>query len=89
MKALYDVKNTYAIRSLVSKGVKLLPLPRDVMDSAYKAAFELYAEYSGKNPVWAKMYPGWKKFRDESFEWFRVAEYSYDSYVYSAPAGKT
>lgn len=35
-----------------------------------------------------KMYPNWKKFRDESFERFRVAEYSYDSYVYSAQAGK-
>lgn len=83
--ALYDVKNTTAIRSLVGKGVKLRPLPRDVMD-AYKTTFELYAEYSAKQPAWAKIYPGWKKFRDESFEWFRVAEYSYDSYMYSAQA---
>jgi TRAP-type mannitol/chloroaromatic compound transport system substrate-binding protein len=86
MQALYDVKNTTAIRSLVGKGVKLRPLPRDVMDAAYKATFELYAEYGEKHPAWAKIYPGWKKFRDESYEWFRVAEYSYDSYVYSAQA---
>ncbi|MDP9840668.1 TRAP-type mannitol/chloroaromatic compound transport system substrate-binding protein [Neorhizobium huautlense] len=86
MQALYDVKNTTAIRSLVGKGVKLRPLPRDVMDAAYKTTFELYAEYSAKHPAWAKIYPGWKKFRDESFEWFRVAEYSYDSYMYAAQA---
>jgi TRAP-type mannitol/chloroaromatic compound transport system substrate-binding protein len=86
MQALYDVKNTTAIRSLVGKGVQLRPLPQDVMDAAYKATFELYEEYNATNPAWAKIYPSWKKYRDESFEWFRVAEYSYDSYVYSAQA---
>lgn len=57
MKALYDVNNTYAIRSLVSKGIKFLPLPRDVMDSVYKFAFEFYAEHSGKHPAWGKNVP--------------------------------
>jgi TRAP-type mannitol/chloroaromatic compound transport system substrate-binding protein len=86
MQAMYDVKNTSAIRSLVGKGVKLRPMPRDIMDAAYKAAFELYAEYGEEHPAWAKIYPEWKKFRDESFQWFRVAEYSYDSYNYAAQA---
>ena len=88
MQALYDVKNTTAIRSLVGKGVQLRPLPRDVLDAAYKAAFALYDEYSASNPAWAKIYPEWKTFRDESFEWFRVAEYSYDSYMYAAQASE-
>lgn len=61
------------------------PMPLDVTD-AYKATFELYAEYSEKHPAWAKIYPRWKKFRDESFEWFRVAEYRYDNYMYVAQA---
>ena len=86
MQAMYDVKNTSAIRSLVGKGVKLRPMPRDIMDAAHKAAFELYAEYGEEHPAWAKIYPEWKKFRDESFQWFRVAEYSYDSYNYAAQA---
>ncbi len=86
MISLYDVKNTTAIRSLVSKGVKLQPLPRDVLDAAYKVTFDLYAEYNEKNPSWAKIYPSWKKFRDEGFEWFRVAEYTYDSYVFAQQA---
>lgn len=88
MQALYDVKNTAAIRSLVGKGVQLRPLPRDVMDAAYDETFKLYDEYSANNPAWAKIYPSWKKFRDESYEWFRVAEYSYDSYGYAAQASK-
>ncbi len=86
MQALYDVKNTAAIRSLVGKGVQLRPLPRDVLDAAYKAAFEIYEGLAASNPAWGKIYPGWKKFREESFEWFRVAEFSYDSYNYAAQA---
>ncbi|UXN75325.1 TRAP transporter substrate-binding protein [Devosia sp. A8/3-2] len=86
MQALYDVKNTAAIRSLVGKGVQLRPLPHDVLDAAYKATFELYEEYSANNPQWAAIYLSWKKFHDESFEWFHVAEYTYDSYMYSARA---
>ncbi|MBP2234593.1 TRAP-type mannitol/chloroaromatic compound transport system substrate-binding protein [Sinorhizobium kostiense] len=86
MQAMYDVKNTTAIRTLVGKGVKLRPMPRDVLDAAYKATFELYSEFEDKHPAWAKIYPQWKKFRDESFQWFRVAEYSYDSYNYAAQA---
>lgn len=58
------------------------------MDGAYKAAFDLYAEYSGRHPAWAKIYPGLKKIRDESFEWLRVTEYSYDSYRDAAQAAK-
>jgi TRAP-type mannitol/chloroaromatic compound transport system substrate-binding protein len=86
MQALYDVKNVTAIRSLVGKGVQLRPLPRDVLDAAYKVTFNLYEELTKKNPAWAKIYPQWKKYRDESFEWFRVAEYTYDSYNYAAQA---
>lgn len=87
MQTMYDVKNMAAIRSLVGKGAQLRPMPRDILDTAYKISFELYGEFMEKYPnTWAKIYPGWKKFRDEGFEWFRVAEYSYDSFVFSAQA---
>jgi TRAP-type mannitol/chloroaromatic compound transport system substrate-binding protein len=86
MVALYDVKNTSAIRSLVGKGVTLQPLPKDVMDAAYTAANALYAEISSTNAAFKKIYDPWKTFRDQSYEWFRVAEYNYDSYVYAAQA---
>lgn len=58
MQALYDVKNTTAIRSLVGKGVKRRPLPRDVMDAAYKKTFELYAEYSYDSYMYAAQASG-------------------------------
>jgi len=86
MQSLYDTRNKDAIRSLVGKGAQLRPLPSDVMQAAYKATFELYAEYAERYPEWAEIYPGWKSFRDEGMEWFRVAEYTYDSYVFGAQA---
>ncbi|WP_137387849.1 TRAP transporter substrate-binding protein [Rhodoligotrophos defluvii] len=86
MLALYDVKNMQAIRSLVGKGVQLRPLPRDVLDASYEQAFKIYDELADTNPAWKKMYEPWKTFRSQIYEWFRVAEYSYDSYVYSQQA---
>jgi TRAP-type mannitol/chloroaromatic compound transport system substrate-binding protein len=86
MLALYDVKNIAAIRSLVGKGVQLRPLPRDVLDAAYVESFKLYGELSASNANWKAIYEPWKKFRDEAYQWFRVAEYTYDSYVYAQQA---
>ncbi|TSD85372.1 ABC transporter substrate-binding protein [Mycobacterium sp. KBS0706] len=86
MLALYDVKNIAAIRSLVGKGVQLRPLPRDVLDAAYVESFKLYDELSASNANWKAIYEPWKKFRGEAYQWFRVAEYTYDSYVYAQQA---
>jgi TRAP-type mannitol/chloroaromatic compound transport system substrate-binding protein len=87
MLAKYDVKNVAAIRSLVGKGVQLRPLPRDVLDASYRAAFEVYGELAASTPTWKKVYEPWLKFRGEIYQWFRVAEYSLDSYVYGQQAG--
>jgi TRAP-type mannitol/chloroaromatic compound transport system substrate-binding protein len=87
MLAKYDVKNVAAIRSLVGKRVQLRPLPRDVLDASYKAAFDVYGELAASTPTWKKVYEPWLKFRGEIYQWFRVAEYSLDSYVYGQQAG--
>ncbi|MBH0239542.1 TRAP transporter substrate-binding protein [Methylobrevis albus] len=84
--AKYDAKNRLAIRSLVGKGVQLRPFPRDVLDAAYVASQELYAGLVQTNENWKKVYEPWKQFRDESFQWFRVAEYTMDSYNYAMQA---
>jgi len=86
MLAKYDVKNVAAIRSLVGKGVQLRPLPRDVMDASYKAAFDVYGELAKSNENFKAVYEPWSAFRTQSYQWFRVAEYSFDSYVYGQQA---
>jgi TRAP-type mannitol/chloroaromatic compound transport system substrate-binding protein len=88
MPARYDAQNPAALRRLVAGGTKLRPFPKAVMQAAEKAAFELYGELGAKSAHWKRIYPVWKKFRDEQFLWYRVAETTYDTYcIYSKVAG--
>jgi len=87
MVASYDAKNPDALRRLVAGGSQLRQFPRAVMEACEKAAFELYGELAARSKHWAGIYPGWKKFRDDQYLWFRVAEYGFDSYAYSSRAG--
>jgi TRAP-type mannitol/chloroaromatic compound transport system substrate-binding protein len=83
MLARYDAKNTEALRRLVAGGAQLRPLPRPVLEACYKAAHELYGELAEKSAEFRKIYQSWARFRDEQHLWFRVAENTYDNFVYS------
>jgi TRAP-type mannitol/chloroaromatic compound transport system substrate-binding protein len=43
---------------------------------------------SVKSPHFKRIYPDWKKFRDEQFLWFRVAEQAYDNYAFNSKVGQ-
>lgn len=87
MIAKYDAENPPALRRLVAAGTQLRPFPRSVLQAAEKAAYEVYAEMSAKSAHFKRIYPEWKKFRDEQFLWFRVAEQTYDNYAFSSRVG--
>jgi TRAP-type mannitol/chloroaromatic compound transport system substrate-binding protein len=91
MQAKYDAANPQALRRLVAGGTQLRPFPRAVMEAAEKASYQLYDELKAKSKHWATVYPQWKKFRDDQFLWFRVAEATYDNYSFFSKlgAGKT
>ncbi|PZP48224.1 MAG: ABC transporter substrate-binding protein [Azospirillum brasilense] len=84
--AKYDMQNPQALRRLVAGGAQLRPFPREVMQAAYKSAFELYDEISASNPRFKKVYDHFRTFRDTQLQWFRVAENTYDNFVYSMQA---
>jgi len=93
MTARYDARNTEALRKLVGGGAQLRAFPTPVMEACYKVAHEIYAELSAKSPDFKKIYEPWSRFRDEQYLWFRVAENTFDNFVYSvkkppAPAKK-
>lgn len=83
MLARYDARNTDALRKLIGAGAQLRPFPRPVMEACYKVAQELYAEFSAKSPEFKKIYASWSAFRDSQHLWFRVAENTFDNFVYS------
>ena len=87
MPAKYDAQNPEALRRLIAGGTKLRPFPKSVMEASEKASYEVYDELKAKSAHWKRIYPGWKKFRDEQFLWFRVAEATYDNYAFFSKLG--
>ena len=81
MLSKYDAENPKALRELMAAGTKLLPFPQSVMEAAFNASNELYAELSAKNPKFKKVYENWKPFRNEEILWFRVCEGSFDNFM--------
>lgn len=81
MTAKYDALNPAALRRLVAAGVKLRPFPREIMQTAHKAATDVCDEIAATNARFKKVYEPWKKFRDEEILWFRVAEQHFDQFM--------
>ena len=83
MQAKYDAKNPIALKQLVGSGTKLFRFPKDVMETAFKESMGLYAELSGKNPNWRKIYEDYANFRRDQNLWFRFAEAGFDDFMQS------
>jgi TRAP-type mannitol/chloroaromatic compound transport system substrate-binding protein len=88
MQSKYDSLNPPALRRLVANGTELRMFSREIMQAAYKASFEVYDDMAAKNPMFAKMYASWKAFREGEYVWFRVAEASFDNFVYTHSAAR-
>lgn len=83
MLAKYDAQNPAALARLVRDGAKLHAYPKDVMEAAFKATTALYEEESAKNPAFKTIYDSWKKFRSDEYQWFRIAEGTFNNFMYS------
>ena len=83
MVARYDANNPAALRQLLASGTKIQPFPKDVMEAAYKAAQEYYAETSAKYPDFKNIYDDYKKFLDDQNFWYRVAENEFAKFMFS------
>ncbi|MDM7457406.1 MAG: TRAP transporter substrate-binding protein [Tepidimonas sp.] len=84
MQAMYDARNPAALKRLVANGVKVLALPKNVMDEAFKQAMALYDELSASNPNWKKVYSDYRNFQREANLWFRFTEARFDSFMQAA-----
>jgi TRAP-type mannitol/chloroaromatic compound transport system substrate-binding protein len=80
----YDAWNAQAIRRMVAAGAQLRPFSREIMAAAWTETHKMYDELSAQNPVFKKVYDSWRPFRDQQYQWFRVAEQSFDSFAFTA-----
>ena len=81
MLSKYDAENPRALRELMAAGTKLTPFPQSVLEASFNASIELYNEISAKNAKFKKVYEAWRPFRNEEILWFRVAEFTFDSFM--------
>ena len=81
MMAKYDYRNPAALKQLVAGGSKLQRFPKDVMDAAFKAAMEVYADLNATNPNWKKIYADYATYRRDANLWFRFTESAFDDFM--------
>ncbi|MCS6911246.1 MAG: hypothetical protein NZM11_11880, partial [Anaerolineales bacterium] len=74
MMARYDARNNEALQRLIEGGTKLRPYSSEIMEAAEKAAFELYDEFSAKDPDFKAIFEQWKAFRDRIIAWHNINE---------------
>jgi TRAP-type mannitol/chloroaromatic compound transport system substrate-binding protein len=83
MLARYDAKNHEALKRLVDAGVKLTPYSPEIMEAAEKASFQLYDEFAAKDADFKALFEPWKEFRTGVYEWHKINETGFTSYVFS------
>ncbi len=86
MIARYDATNPPALRRLVAAGAVLKAFPRSVLEASYDAALKTYDEISAESPAFKKLYEAWKPFAVDEHLWFRIAENSFENFLYPKTA---
>ena len=81
MIAKYDEVNPAALRRLLANNVKLHGFSPAIMEACFKAAKELHSEISATNASFKKVYDSMTAFTNNGYQWFQVAELSYDSFM--------
>jgi len=81
MMARYDTKNPAALKRLVADGAVLRPFTQDILEAAYEAAKETYAEISAANPTFKKIYDHQLAFKKDSYLWMQLGEYTFDTFM--------
>jgi TRAP-type mannitol/chloroaromatic compound transport system substrate-binding protein len=79
--AKYDANNPQALRRLLANGAKLHVFSQQIMDASYKATMELHSEVAASNADFKKVNESMMAFTKNAYQWFQVAEYSYDNYM--------
>jgi len=84
--AKYDAWNPPALRRLIAGGALLRAWPREILQASWRESHALYDELAAKNPQFKKVWDNYRTFRNEQFQWFRVAENAYETFAFPMAA---
>src|SRR6202022_224611 len=79
--ARYDARNPAALKRLVAAGTLLRPFSQAIMEACLKASQEVNVETSATNPDYKKIWDSIQAFRNDEYQWWQVAEFSYDNFM--------
>jgi TRAP-type mannitol/chloroaromatic compound transport system substrate-binding protein len=79
--ARHDARNPEALKRLVAGGAMLRPFSQATVEAGVKAAREVFAQVSGQNADFNKVYSNLSSFRDNGYLWWQVAEFTYDTFM--------
>lgn len=78
MLSNYMAKNNQALDTLVNKhGVKLMPLPDDVLRKLKQLSEEVALDLANKNPLAKKIYTSFSQFRVQVSQWSALSEQAF------------
>jgi TRAP-type mannitol/chloroaromatic compound transport system substrate-binding protein len=83
MLANYDAKNPQALVRLRAENINFRPFSDDIMQAARDTSFELMEAEAASSPGYNKVFSNWKKFREDSYRWFGLAEQTYARFAFS------
>ncbi len=81
MLAKYDLRNPPALKRLVQGGTQLRPFSQQILEAAYDAATETYAEISAENENFKKIYEHQLAFKKEAYLWMQLTDYTFDTFM--------
>jgi len=77
----YDNDNPKALKELAASGVKLHPFSQPIMEAAWDASQQIYADICAKSATFKKIYDSMTSYRHDEVLWFRVCENTYDNFL--------
>ena len=78
--ARYDASNPAALRSLIAAGAQLRPYTNEMLEAAFKAAKEVYAETGAQNALFKEVHDSIMEFKNEQYLWSQLAEFNFDRF---------
>lgn len=81
MLAKYDAKNPLALKELVGGGAVLKPYSQEILEAAYAAALETYADLAGKSQHFKKIYDDQLVFKKDAYLYAQIGEYTFDTFM--------
>ena len=82
MLSQYDARNQEALQTVLDEGVQLGRFPVDVMRQAERISIDLMEQQAAADASYRTVYDSFRKWREDSFRWFRTAEHAYAKFAY-------